>query len=132
MGLLTRIDGGGGASKLSGQPIAGSGAPRAVVKPQGSIGVLHVQAGQPDIAGDVLHPGAEGAVLPAIAIAARRTAALAAMHPASRAAVNRGGAAGLTRASAGTAAWGVGEDVGLHGREIPFRAEEGRRGDYQI
>jgi len=52
-------------------------------------------------------------MLPGIAVAARRTAALAAVHAAALVAVNGGGAAWLTGAGARAAAWGGGEDFGL-------------------
>ena len=85
--------------------------------PYARVGVLHDQAGQAQVAGDVLHFRGEGAMLPGVAVAARRAAALAAMHPAPRAAPHRRGAARRAIAGAGPcpAARRLGEDFRLHG-----------------
>ena len=82
-------------------------------------GSAHHILGRAQIADDRPLPrgvrrGAE-AMLPGIAIAARRPASLAAVHSATLAAVDRRGAARLARAGARAAAWGGGEDFGLHG-----------------
>jgi len=63
-----------------------------------------------DIGGDGAKAGRAAAMLPAIAIAARRAAALAARHPAPRPAVDRGRAASVPRAGARAAAGRGGED----------------------
>ena len=130
MGLNAQIDRGGGSSPLlspardertcearRGQPIKRGRAARAIRQPDGSVGVLHYHGGDPQVAGDVLHPAAAGAMLPGIAIAARRAASLAAMHAAALAAADRRGAAGGTApgAGAGAAAGGAGQFVRLPG-----------------
>lgn len=53
-------------------------------------------------------------MFPGIAIATRRTAALAAVHAAALFAADGGGEAGCSGSRARAAAGGVGEDVGLH------------------
>ena len=85
---------GGGCPERCGPPIADGGAAQAILPPGRLAGVLHDQAGQPQIAGDVLYPGGEGAMLPGVAIATRRAASLASMHPAARTAPDGGGSAG--------------------------------------
>lgn len=67
---------------------------------------------------------------PGIAIAARCAAAFAAMHPAAAMTVDRRRAAGRTRTGARAAAWGAGEDIGLHGLAgsiFRFKMQEQRK-----
>jgi hypothetical protein len=72
-------------------------------------------AGGAQIADDRPDPGGPHPMLPRIAIAARRTAALAPVHPAPPAAVHRRRTAGEAGTGAGTAAGSAGEDGGLAG-----------------
>jgi hypothetical protein len=76
-------------------------------------------AGGAQIAADPLHPGRTQPVLPAIAIAARRPAALAAMHPAAPPAMDRGGTARRPRAGARTTARRLRQDRRLHRTPLP-------------
>ena len=68
------------------------------------------------IAGDLPDPGGVDAVLPGVAIAARRAAAPAAMHPAPRAPTHGRRSARCAGAGARAAAWGVRQYFGLWGR----------------
>ena len=88
---------------------------RAVFEPDGAIGVLHHHRGDPDVTGDVLHPSGEGAMLPGIEIAARRTAPLAAVHAAARPPVDGRRATGRAGAGLRAAARGIGKNCGLAG-----------------
>ncbi len=90
MGLLPQI----GQYARDGKPRqrrdgAAKGLPT-VPAAQDGIGGPHDEAGHPDGAAGFLDLGRIGAVLPAIAIAARRAAPLAAMHPAAGAAPDGG------------------------------------------
>ena len=71
--------------------------------------------GGAQIADDLPFPFAVQAVLPGIAVAARRAASFAAVHPAAAMAVDRRRAARRAGPGSCAAAWGVGEDVGLSG-----------------
>ena len=96
-------------------PLQPGGVARAIGQPDRPAGVLHHEAGDPDIAGDRLHLPGEGAMLPAVAIAARRAAPLAAMHPAARAAMDRRRAARRPGPGARSAARRAGQDFRLEG-----------------
>lgn len=75
----------------------------------GRVGRRHIADDRPD-------PGRIPAMLPRIAIAARRAAALAAVHAASRIALHGGRAAGIAGPAARAAARRSGQDFGLCGR----------------
>ena len=104
MGLIPQIDRGGGRAERRDLLVDGGREARLIREPGGSVGVLHDHEGDPQIASDLLHPGGEGAMLPGVAITARRAAALAAVHPAACAAPDRRGAAGLPTPGAGARA----------------------------
>lgn len=76
-------------------------------------------AGGAQIAANALHPGRAQPVLPAIAIAARRPAALAAMHPAAPPPMDCGGTARRARAGARTTARRLRQDRRLHRAPLP-------------
>ena len=113
MGLNPEFNGDGGCERL-GEPIALCAKAQIVLQRHGSPGMLHYQTGYPDVAGDCFHPPREGTMLQAIAIAFRRTAALAAVHSTTAIAADGGRAAGGSGAGARAAARSAGEDVRLH------------------
>jgi len=126
MGLLPQKDGGGGCAVGRHRPGDGRPEARGFGQPYRSAGMSDDHAGDPQIAGDVLHMGGKGAVLERVAIAARRAAALAAMHPAAGLAVDRRRAARPAGAGARAAAGGVGEDLRLHVRLVRHGFVPGR------
>ena len=129
MGLHAGFDRGGGCLKRCDPPFDPGRPERAVAQPDAPAGLPDHEAGHADVARKGLHPPGTGAMLPAIAIAARRAAALAAMHPAPLFAADGGGEAGRPGASACAAAGGRGEDFGLHGGALlfPMLRRDGRR-----
>src|SRR5690348_8947618 len=89
MGLLAQIDRGGLCPERRDLLVDGGKEAGLIREPDGSVGVLHDHGSDPQIAGDRLHSGGEGAMLPGVAVTARRPAALAAMHAAARTAPDR-------------------------------------------
>lgn len=116
MGLHAEFDRGGGCLKRRDPPFDPGCAERALAQPDAPAGLPDHEAGHPDVARNGLHPPGTGAMLPAIAIAPRRTAPLATVHPAALFAADGGREARGSGSGARAAAGGIGEDLGLHGR----------------
>ena len=96
-----------------------TGIPARFLRSRDQSGCAEHLFGSAQIADDRSLPGDVArraqAMLPGIAVSARRAAALAAVHPAAGAVVDGRGTAWRAGAGAGSAAQGAGEDLRFHG-----------------